>query len=113
MVGSPFTRIFQGQYQEIAVPIVDSNGDAVPLSDNVRLIKWGLYSDGELVLEKSYPASGITIPTPANGQFIVVISGTDTSALSVGDYKQQSFIDIEGKYLPSINGVVRISATII
>lgn len=105
--------VYQGEYKEILVTVQNSANQAIDLT-NVRLIKWALSETEQsaVLLQKSFPASGIT-HGGSNGIYTIVLSGVDTESLTPGVYYHEAQYDLGGKTVTSIVGSIRIRPTII
>ena len=105
-----------GDDRTVTQTVTDSDGDAVDIS-SAELIKWGLATNetasGTLLLTKSWPASGINLSDPVNGQFQVVLSGNDTSGFAFGTYYQEYSVKYASGDVTTARGTALIRPTII
>ena len=114
MTTNAYDEIFQGDYKSIAIT-VEEDGAAVDLT-NVTTLHWRLGATENasgILLEKSYPASGITLTDASNGIITVVISGVDTSDLAAGTYWQQLRYDMDAQTKTPRVGTIKIRPIII
>lgn len=108
-----FLSFLQGEYRVITVNVTQDSSP-VDLS-TASLIKWSVAQNerSNPVLTKSYPASGITIPSPEDGQFLIQIDSDDTSGLDPGLYYHEAIYVIDDRKIVAIAGALRIRPTII
>jgi len=110
-----FSRMTERSYKEIDITALDASGTAIDIT-NITLIKGGMApheNASEVLLEKSYPASGIVLKDAGNGVYTVVISGVDTTDQGGDTYFQQSYNDDGGQIIVDMKGTIKIDPIII
>lgn len=114
MTTNAYDEVFQGDYKSLAITVED-DGSAVDLT-NVTTIHWSVAATDAasgVLLQKSYPASGITLTDAANGVIAVVVSGVDTSNLAAGTYFQQLRYDLNAQTKTPRVGTIKIRPLVI
>ena len=78
-------EIFQGDTKQITISVTDEDGAILPLTGYDAI--WVVYkqTSKELIISKVL-ASGISIPTPSNGEIIIDLLPEDTETVIPGTY---------------------------
>jgi len=107
-----FFDYYKGRYKSVLYTIIDTSGNPVDLTD-VELVKWaGSTSENSetVLLEKSWPGSGIQLVEPASGIISIVLSGVE---LERGTYYHQSMYRLHGQDVHLDDGTFWVRPTII
>lgn len=108
-----FVSRFNSDDFELLVQIVDESNNPVDLSGDV-LIQFGMATSEnstELLVSKSYPASGITISSALEGLVLIDVNDTDTAGMN-GDYYFEVRLTIDEDSAVVVNGTIRLKPSI-
>lgn len=98
---------------EILITVYDNENSVVNLS-GVNLIQFAISIDEnstENEILKSYPASGIELINPTNGQYLVTIPNGDVSDM-LGEYYWESRVTINSESSTVAKGIIRIKNSV-
>jgi len=105
-------RITNNDDLNVLVTVTDENNQ--PVLSGVELIQFAISDTStstDTLINKSYPASGISIVDLTAAQYLVEITDSDVSGL-VGDYYFETRITIDDESQTVAEGTIRIKDSI-
>lgn len=107
-------ELFQGDYKEVTISVVDENGQAVDLTGYNAV--WCMYIqnvDDVVIAITKTTSGGITIPSPTSGELVITLEDVDTENLIPRIYSHQCEIeDLLGRHATVTTGYVKLYKSI-
>jgi hypothetical protein len=102
-------EVYAGDDKEVTITVYQED-ETTLLNLTSYTLNWVLYdADGDILLTKII-ASGLTVPTPSNGQVVVSLVPADTLTLDPGVYSHELEItSVGGKISTVTTGLVKIT----
>lgn len=99
-------EMFQGDDKELHVLVTDEDGMPVDLTG--ATVTWKMYRSFKDEATVKDITSGISIPSPLNGIFIVTLLPSDTENIFGGFFHEAQVKDIRGMVTTVMTGHIRI-----